>query len=103
MDYLKILESKSIYIIREAWSRYRNIALLWSIGKDSTTLLWLARKAFFGRIPFPVMHIDTSFKFKEIYSFRDKYTKEWDLKLIVAKNKEAVHKGIGPNEGKFRC
>ena len=61
------------------------------------------QKSLFGRIPFPVMHIDTTYKFKEIYEFRDTYTKEWDLKLIVAKNKEAVRKGVGPNKGKFRC
>ena len=66
MDYLDELENKSIYIIREAYSRFRNIAFLWSIGKDSTSLLWIARKAFFGKIPFPVVHIATSFKFKEI-------------------------------------
>ena len=69
MDYLDELESKSIYIIREAYKQFRNIALLWSIGKDSTALLWLCRKAFFGKIPFPVVHLDTSYKFKEIYEF----------------------------------
>jgi len=72
MTPLKKLEHQSIYIIREAYSRCRNLALLWSIGKDSTTLLWLCRKAFFGKIPFPVLHIDTSYKFKEIYDFREK-------------------------------
>lgn len=62
MDYLYELENKTIYIIREAYARFRNIALLWSIGKDSTSLLWIARKAFFGKIPFPIVHIDTGFK-----------------------------------------
>ena len=66
MDYLDELENRTIYIIREAYARFKNIALLWSIGKDSTTLLWMVRKAFFGKIPFPIIHIDTSFKFKEI-------------------------------------
>ena len=103
LSQLDRLENQSIFIIREAYSQFRNVVMLWSIGKDSTTLLWLVRKAFFGKIPFPVMHIDTTYKFKEIYEFRDKYTKEWDLKLIVAKNKEAVRKGVGPNKGKFRC
>ncbi len=103
LSQLDRLENQSIFIIREAYSQFRNVAMLWSIGKDSTTLLWLVRKAFFGRIPFPVMHIDTTYKFKEIYKFRDKYTKEWDLKLIIAKNKEAARKGIGPNKGKFKC
>ena len=64
MDYLAQLESRSIYIIREAYSLFPKIALLWSIGKDSTSLLWITRKAFFGKIPFPVIHIDTSYKFE---------------------------------------
>ena len=77
--------------------------MLWSIGKDSTTLLWLIRKAFFGKIPFPVVHIDTSYKFKEIYEFRDKYAKQWGLNLIIAKNQSALERGIGPDKGKFKC
>ena len=103
MDYLDELESKSIYIIREAYARFRNIAMLWSIGKDSTTLLWVARKAFFGKIPFPVVHIDTSFKFKEIYEFRDKYSKEWGLNLIISQNKKALAEGVCPERGKLEC
>ncbi|MBP7654839.1 sulfate adenylyltransferase subunit 2 [Candidatus Dependentiae bacterium] len=97
MNYLDELENKSIYIIREAYARFRNIAQLWSIGKDSTTLLWMVRKAFYGKIPFPVIHIDTSYKFKEIYEFRDKYVKEWDLKLIVGRNEKALADGMGPD------
>lgn len=103
MDYLSGLESESIYIIREAYAEYRNIAILWSVGKDSTTLLYLCRKAFFGKIPFPVIHIDTTYKFDEIYSFRDKYAKEWNLNLIIAKNEEAIRNGMGPEKGKFVC
>jgi sulfate adenylyltransferase subunit 2 len=103
MHYLDELENKTIYILREAYSSFKNIALLWSIGKDSTTLLWICRKAFFGKIPFPVMHIDTSFKFPQIYDFRDKYTKSWGLNLIVSKNEEALRKGISPKEEKFAC
>jgi len=103
MDYLDELESKSIYIIREAYKQFKNIALLWSIGKDSTTLLWLCRKAFFGKIPFPIMHIDTSYKFPEIYRFREKYAKEWNLNLIVARNEEAIKAGVGPDKGKLDC
>lgn len=102
MDYLDELESKSIYIIREAYKQFKDIAMLWSIGKDSTTLLWLCRKAFFGRVPFPVMHIDTSYKFKEIYDFRDKYTKEWGLKLIIGKNEAALNIGVCSKD-KFDC
>jgi sulfate adenylyltransferase subunit 2 len=102
-DHLDALENQSIFIIREAYSQFRNVSMLWSIGKDSTTLLWLVRKAFFGKIPFPVMHIDTTYKFQEIYDFREKYAKEWDLNLIVAKNEEALEKEIGPDKGKFQC
>lgn len=103
MTSLEKLENNSIYIIREAYSRFRNIALLWSIGKDSTTLLWLCRKAFFGQIPFPVLHIDTSYKFKEIYDFRKKYAQDWKLHLLVEKNEIALQKGMNPSVGKFEC
>ena len=103
MDYLDELENKTIYIIREAYGRFRKTALLWSIGKDSTTMLWIARKAFFGQIPFPVIHIDTGFKFKEIYAFRDKYSKEWNLDLIVNHNQAALQAGMHPKKGKFIC
>jgi sulfate adenylyltransferase subunit 2 len=97
------LENRSIFIIREAFSQFRNVAMLWSIGKDSTSLLWLVRKAFFGEIPFPVMHIDTTYKFKEIYDFREKYAKEWNLKLIVARNEEAIGNEMSPDKGKLQC
>ncbi|MDI6736466.1 MAG: phosphoadenosine phosphosulfate reductase family protein [bacterium] len=104
MEHLDRLENQSIFIIRESYSQFKKVAQLWSIGKDSTTLLWLTKKAFFGKIPFPVMHIDTLYKFKEIYAFRDKYAKEWDLNLIVTKNEEAISQGIGPSEGnKLQC
>ncbi len=103
MPLLKDLENNSIYIIREAYSRFRNIALLWSIGKDSTTLLWLCRKAFFGQIPFPVLHIDTSYKFKEIYAFRQEYAKKWNLKLLIEKNELALKDGMNSARGKFQC
>lgn len=103
MESIKQLENESIYIIREAYSKCRNMGMLWSIGKDSTTLLWLIRKAFYGRIPFPIIHIDTGYKFKEIYEFRDYYAKEWDLNLVVYKNQEAIEKGISPESGKLEC
>ena len=103
MDHLDDLENRSIYIIREAYSRFRKIALLWSIGKDSTTLLWLIRKAFFGKVPFPVVHIDTSYKLKEIYSFREKYAAKWGLDLIVSRNEEALAGGAGPAMGHLEC
>jgi sulfate adenylyltransferase subunit 2 len=103
MDALSRLENRSIYVIREAYRHYRNIAMLWSIGKDSTTLLWMVRKAFYGKIPFPVLHIDTSYKFPEIYQFRDEYAKKWGLNLIVARNEEALASGMNPVTGKLGC
>jgi len=103
MGHLDKLENQSIFVIREAYSQLRNVAMLWSVGKDSTVLLWLNRKAFFGKIPFPIVHIDTSYKFRQIYEFRDKYAKEWDLKLIIDKNDEALKRGFGPDKGKFEC
>lgn len=103
MDYIEELENKSIYIIREAYRQFKNIAMLWSGGKDSTVLLWICRKAFFGKIPFPIIHIDTGYKFKEIYEFINKYAKKWNLNLIIAKNEEALRSGMGPNKGKFEC
>jgi sulfate adenylyltransferase subunit 2 len=104
MDHYDMLESKSIYIIREAYYRFRNIAMLWSVGKDSTTLLWLARKAFFGKIPFPIIHIDTSYKFPEMYDFRDRLSKEWGFDLLVGKNEEKLSCGMGPHTGmKLEC
>ena len=81
---LKKLENESIYIFRQAYRSIPNIALLWSLGKDSNVMLWLAFKAFLGRIPFPLVHVDTGKKFKEMYSFRDKYVKKWNLDLIKA-------------------
>ena len=102
MDKLSELESQSIAIIREANYHFKNLALLWSIGKDSTTLLWLCRKAFFGKIPFKTLHIDTSFKFQEIYDFRDQYAKEWDLDLAVTTNQEALDRGIS-RDSKLEC
>ena len=83
MDRLDELEAQSIYIFREAYERLSKLALLWSLGKDSNVMIWLARKAFFGRVPFPVMHVDTGKKFQEMYEFRDFYRKDWNLDLIV--------------------
>lgn len=100
---LEYLENLSIYILREAYAEFKNPAVLWSTGKDSTTTLWLCKKAFFGKIPFPVIHIDTSYKFDNMYIFRDSIAKEWGLNLIVAKNEEAIGKKVGPDIGKFEC
>src|SRR5271163_180217 len=83
MDHLDALEAQSIYILREAFARLRKLALLWSLGKDSNVMIWLARKAFFGRVPFPAMHVDTGKKFAEMYAFRDRYRHEWELDLKI--------------------
>ncbi|OGT32187.1 MAG: sulfate adenylyltransferase [Gammaproteobacteria bacterium RIFCSPHIGHO2_12_FULL_35_23] len=91
MDQLEHLENKSIYLLREAYSQIKNLCMLWSIGKDSTVLLWLARKAFFGHVPFPLVHIDTSFKISEMITYRDKFALEWNLTMIIGQNKEAIH------------
>lgn len=102
--YLEHLESQSIYLIREAYWFYRDkLACLWSCGKDSTTLVYLLRKAFFGEIPFPIIHLDTTFKFQEIYKFRDNYVKEWGLKLLVSKNQAALKQGMSPKMGRDTC
>jgi sulfate adenylyltransferase subunit 2 len=77
------LEAQSIFIFREAFARLERIALLWSLGKDSNVMIWLARKAFFGRVPFPVMHVDTGKKFAEMYAFRERYASEWSLDLRI--------------------
>ena len=90
MDNLTQLESKSIYIIREAYANFKSLCMLWSIGKDSTAMLWLARKAFFGHVPFPLVHIDTSYKIPEMIAYRDKLAMEWKLQMIVGKNEEAL-------------
>jgi sulfate adenylyltransferase subunit 2 len=83
MDRLDELEAQSIYVLREAFAQLDKIALLWSLGKDSNVMIWLARKAFLGHVPFPVMHVDTGKKFKEMYAFRDRYSKEWGLNLLL--------------------
>jgi sulfate adenylyltransferase subunit 2 len=83
MDDLSRLEAQSIHIFREAYNRVKPLVMLWSLGKDSNVMVWLARKAFFGRLPFPVLHVDTGKKFKEMYAFRDRYSKEWGLNLMI--------------------
>jgi len=83
---LNKLEEKSVYVLREAKARFKNLAALWSMGKDSTAMLAIARKAFFGRVPFPVIHIDNGIDFPETYEFRKRLAKEWNLDLIVVKS-----------------
>ncbi len=81
-SYLDELEAQTIYIIREAYNRVHPLGMLWSIGKDSTALLWLVRKAFFGRVPFPVILLDTGMEMDEVYAFRDELVAKWDLQCI---------------------
>ncbi len=99
LDYLEQLEAESINIIRETASSFKNPVLLYSIGKDSSTLLRLAQKAFFpAKIPFPLLHIDTGFKFREMIEFRDYYIKKIGVKLIVYQNQEPEALVLKPEE-----
>ena len=81
--YLEELEAQSIYILREAVACVDPLCMLWSIGKDSTALLWLARKAFLGRVPFPLVQLDTEMELPEVYQFRDDIAEAWDLDLRI--------------------
>lgn len=90
MDHLDILENKSVHIFREAYANFKNMCMLWSIGKDSTVLLWLARKAFFGHVPFPLVHIDTAYKIPEMIEYRDRLAKEWKLNMVYGQNEAAL-------------
>jgi sulfate adenylyltransferase subunit 2 len=87
---LKKLENISIHILREAFASFKNLCMLWSVGKDSTVLLWLARKAFFGHLPFPLVHIDTRYKIPEMIEYRDRLTREWGLTMIYGENARAL-------------
>jgi len=90
MTHLDKLEAQSIYILREAYASFKNLALLWSIGKDSTVLLWLSRKAFFGHVPYPLVHVDTTFKFPEMIEYRNRIALDWKLNLIIGMNEVAL-------------
>lgn len=93
MNQITELESLGIHILREAYANFRNLCMLWSIGKDSTVLLWLARKAFYGHVPFPLVHIDTSYKIPEMIEYRDRLTREWKLPMVYGQNKSALEAG----------
>jgi sulfate adenylyltransferase subunit 2 len=88
--HLRKLENISVNILREAYANYKSLSMLWSIGKDSTVLLWLARKAFFGHVPFPLVHIDTHYKIPEMIAYRDRLTREWGLTMVYGQNREAL-------------
>src|ERR1700752_4511406 len=86
MDLLDQLEQQSVYILREAFRHFERLCMLWSVGKDSTVLLWLARKAFFGHVPFPLIHIDTSYKIPEMITYRDRLPMGWPSNMILGAN-----------------
>ena len=99
LSHLRQLEAESIHILREVASEFDNPVMLYSIGKDSAVMTHLARKAFYpGKLPFPLLHIDTTWKFKEMITFRDKFTKEHNLDLLVHTNQQGVADNINPFE-----
>ncbi|HXS12444.1 MAG TPA: sulfate adenylyltransferase subunit CysD [Acidobacteriaceae bacterium] len=97
LNHLEALEAESLYILREAVAEFARPVMLYSIGKDSSVMLRLAQKAFYpGRIPFPLLHVDTSYKFREMITFRDSYAREIGAELIVHRNEEAIAAGASP-------
>lgn len=100
---LNKLEEESIYIIRETYAKFKKPGMLWSIGKDSTVLLWLARKAFLGQCPIPLVHVDTTFKIPEMLEHRDRLVQEWGMQLIIGKNYAALKDGMNPDKGRLAC
>jgi sulfate adenylyltransferase subunit 2 len=105
LTHLEQLEAESIHIIREVAAEFERPVMLYSIGKDSSVMLRLAQKAFYpGKIPFPVMHVDTSYKFKDMYKFRDEYVKKIGAKLIIHRNEAALKKKVNPFDyGTQKC
>src|SRR5258706_5756057 len=97
LNHLQALEAESIYILREVAAEFSRPAMLYSIGKDSSVMLRLAQKAFYpAAIPFPLLHIDTTYKFREMIEFRDRICRELGVKLIVHTNTEAIEAGANP-------
>ncbi|WP_287373514.1 sulfate adenylyltransferase subunit CysD [Prosthecochloris sp.] len=97
ISHLKQLEAESIHIIREVAAEFENPVMMYSIGKDSSVMVRLAEKAFYpGKVPFPLLHIDSKWKFREMVEFRDNYAKKNNWDLIVHSNMDAFHEGVGP-------
>src|SRR6267378_6936179 len=97
LNHLQALEAESIYILREAAAEFARPVMLYSIGKDSAVMVRLAQKAFHpGKIPFPLLHIDTTYKFPEMIAFRDRFTSEIGARLIVHTNRKALEDGASP-------
>lgn len=103
MSQLSELEDQSVYILREAYRHFKELCMLWSIGKDSTVMLWLARKAFLGHVPFPLVHIDTAHKVPSMIEYRDRLAREWKLQMVVGQNRDALAQGMGPDQGRLTC
>ncbi len=105
LSHLDELEAEAIHIMREVVAEFENPVMLYSVGKDSSVMVRLARKAFApGKLPFPLLHVDTGFKFKEMYSFRDKFVKDIGAELIVEGNKKAQKEGANPFDlGTSKC
>lgn len=101
IDKLDALEAQSVYILREAYREFKSLVMLWSIGKDSTVLLWLARKAFFGHVPFPLVHVDTSYKIPAMIKYRDELALKFHLNMVVGQNTEALKAGMTFPNGKI--
>jgi len=97
LSHLTVLEAESIHILRETVAEFANPVMLYSIGKDSQVLLHLARKAFHpAPLPFPLLHVDTTWKFREMYAFRDRFTSQHGFRLLVHQNRKALAEGINP-------
>lgn len=105
LSHLKDLESESIHIMREVVAEFKNPVMLYSVGKDSSVMVRLAQKAFYpGKFPFPLMHVDTGYKFPEMYEFRDKFVEEIGARLIVECNENGIKKGTHPSRiGNDKC
>lgn len=105
LTHLRMLEAESIHILREVYAEFQKPVMLYSIGKDSSVMVRLAQKAFYpGRIPFPLLHVDTTYKFREMIEFRDRFCAEIGAKLIVHTNKAAVAAGANPWDlGTSKC
>lgn len=100
MNHLNELENKSVHILREAYSAFPSLCMLWSIGKDSTVLLWLARKAFFGHIPFSLVHVDTAYKIPEMIVYRDELAKRFRIDMVYGQNEEALRDHVTFPDGR---
>ena len=104
LDHLRALEAESIQILREVMAEFERPVMLYSIGKDSSVMLRLAQKAFYpSAIPFPLLHVDTSYKIAAMIEYRDRMAREWGLKLVVGQNKEALAAGMNHTLGRVNC